>query len=86
MMFINVHHAYLLLHRAMSLLPPTMIPDIEPTPLPSTGVWNQPTGFLPDLDYSDETNAFHLCLLIYFSCEAKPRHVNCPPCVLHGAN
>ena len=26
--------------------------------LPSTGVWNQPPGFLPDLDYSDETNAF----------------------------
>jgi hypothetical protein len=49
---------YLLLHRAMSLLPPTMIPNIEPTPLPSTGVWNQPPGLLPDQEYSDETNAF----------------------------
>ena len=52
----DVHHAYLLLHRAMALLPPTMIPDIEPTPLPSTGVWNQPEGLQPE--YSDATNAF----------------------------
>ena len=52
----DVHHAYLLLHRAMALLPPTMIPDTEPTPLPSTGVWNQPEGFQPE--YSDATNAF----------------------------
>ena len=52
----DVHHAYLLLHRAMALLPPTMIPDIEPTPLPSTGVWNQPEGFQPE--YSDATNTF----------------------------
>jgi hypothetical protein len=52
----DVHHAYLLLHRAMSLLPLTMIPDIEPTPLPSTGVWNQPPDLLPE--YSDATNAF----------------------------
>lgn len=52
----EVHHAYLLLHRAMSLLPPTMIPDIEPTPLPSTGVWNQPPDLLPE--FSDATNAF----------------------------
>ena len=52
----DVHHAYLLLHRAMALLPPTMIPDIEPTPLPSTGVWNQPEGLQPE--YSDTTNAF----------------------------
>ena len=52
----DVHHAYLLLHRAMSLLPPTMIPDIEPTPLPSTGVWNQPDGLQPE--YPDATNAF----------------------------
>ena len=40
----------------MALLPPTMIPDIEPTPLPSTGIWNQPEGLLPE--YSDDTNAF----------------------------
>ena len=52
----DVHHAYLPLHRAMSLLPPTMIPDIEPTPLPNTGVWNQPQDLLPE--YSDATNAF----------------------------
>lgn len=52
----DVHHAYLLLHRAMALLPPTLIPNIEPTPLPSTGVWNQPDGLL--LEYSAPTNAF----------------------------
>ena len=52
----DVHHAYLLLHRAMALLPPTLIPNIEPTPLPSTGVWNQPEGLQPD--YSDSTNTF----------------------------
>ena len=40
----------------MALLPPTMIPDIEPTPLPSIGVWNQPEGLQPE--YSDTTNAF----------------------------
>ena len=52
----DVHHAYLLLHRAMALLPPTLIPNIEPTPLPSTDVWNQPEGLRPI--YSDHTNAF----------------------------
>ena len=52
----DVHHAYLLLHRAMALLPPTLIPNIEPTPLPSTDVWNQPEGLRPH--YSDQTNAF----------------------------
>ena len=52
----DVHHAYLLLHRAMALLPPTLIPNIEPTPLPSTDVWNQPEGLRPI--YSDQTNAF----------------------------
>ena len=51
----DVHHAYLLLHRAMALLPPTLIPNIEPTPLPSTDVWNQPDGLRPH--YSDQTNA-----------------------------
>ena len=35
----DVHHAYLLLHRAMALLPPTLILNIEPTPLPSTDVY-----------------------------------------------
>ena len=52
----DVHHAYLLLHRAMALLPPTMIPNMEPTPLPSTGIWDQPDGLLPQ--YSAHTNAF----------------------------
>ena len=52
----DVHHAYLLLHRAMALLPPTLIPNIEPTPLPSTDVWNQPDGLRPH--YSDQTNDF----------------------------
>jgi hypothetical protein len=52
----DVHHAYLLLHRAMALLPSTLIPNIEPTPLPSTDVWNQPEGLRPI--YSDQTNAF----------------------------
>ena len=44
----DVHHAYLLLHRAMALLPPTMIPNMEPTPLPSTGIWDQPEGLQPE--------------------------------------
>ena len=43
-------------YRAMALLPPTLIPNIEPTPLPSTDVWNQPEGLRPI--YSDQTNAF----------------------------
>ena len=52
----DVHHAYLLLHRAMALLPPTMIPNMEPAALPSTGVWDQPEGLLPQ--YSAHTNAY----------------------------
>ena len=52
----DVHHAYLLLHRAMALLPPTMIPNMEPEALPSTGVWDQPEGLLPQ--YSAHTNAY----------------------------
>ena len=52
----DVRRAYLLLHRAMALLPPTLIPNIEPTPLPSTDVWNQPDGLRPH--YSNQTNAF----------------------------
>ena len=52
----DVHHAYLLLHRAMALLPPTMIPNMEPEALPSTGVWDQPEGLLPH--YSSHTNAY----------------------------
>ena len=52
----DVHHAYLLLHRAMALIPPTMIPNMEPTPLPSTGIWDQPEGLQPE--FSAHTSAF----------------------------
>ena len=88
----DVHHAYLLLHRAMSLLPPTMIPDIEPTPLPSTGVWNQPDGLQPE--YSDATNAFidgapfpspnaedednHMADLVKYNLPQPHQHVDAP--------
>ena len=44
----DVHHAYLLLHRAMQTIPPTMVPDLEPMPLPSQGLPNQYTHFLPE--------------------------------------
>ena len=37
----DVHHAYLLLHRALQTLPPTSIPDLEPMPLPSEGIRDQ---------------------------------------------
>ena len=37
----DVHHAYLLLHRAMQTLPPTSIPDLEPMPHPSDGLFDQ---------------------------------------------
>ena len=88
----DVHHAYLLLHRAMSLLPPTMIPDIEPTPLPSTGVWNQPEELQPE--YSDATNAFidgapfpspitedednHMAELVTYNLPRPHQHVEAP--------
>ena len=52
----DVHHAYLLLHRAMALLPPTMIPNMGLEALPSTGVWDQPEGLLPQ--FSAHTDAF----------------------------
>ena len=71
--FHDVHHAYLL-HRAMSLLPPTLIPNIEPTPLPSTGVWNQPPGLLPDLDYSDETMPLSMVRLSPHPTSKRKRH------------
>ena len=35
---------------------PLSFPNIEPTPLPSTDVWNQPDGLRPH--YSDQTNDF----------------------------
>ena len=43
----DVHHAYLLLHRAMQTLPPTAIPDLEPMPHPSEGIPDQPEGLQP---------------------------------------
>ena len=88
----DVHHAYLLLHRAMALLPPTMIPNMEPTPLPSTGLWDQPEGLLPE--YSAHTNAFidrvefppheseeeqaHLDDLVHFTLPEPHHHVAAP--------
>lgn len=87
-----MHHAYLLLHRAMALLPPTMIPNMEPTPLPSTGIWDQPEGLLPE--YSAHTNAFtdnaqfppheseeeqaHLEDLVQFALPEPLHHVSAP--------
>ena len=77
----DVHHAYLLLHRAMALLPPTLIPNIEPTPLPSTEVWNQPEGLRPD--YSDATRLLPTSLLMphtfphLTSLKKKPSWMSC---------
>ena len=77
----DVHHAYLLLHRAMALLPPTLIPNIEPTPLPSTEVWNQPEGLRPD--YSDATRLLPTSLLMLYtfphltSLKKKPSWMSC---------
>lgn len=44
----DVHHAYLLLHRALRTIPPTMIPDLEPMPHPSQGIPDQHAALLPD--------------------------------------
>ena len=44
----DVHHAYLLLHRAMQTIPPTMIPNLEPMPHPSEGVPDQHAALQPD--------------------------------------
>ena len=44
----DVHHAYLLLHRAMRTIPPTMIPNLEPMPHPSEGVRDQHDALQPD--------------------------------------
>ena len=44
----DVHHAYLLLHRAMRTIPPTMIPDLEPMPHPSEGLRDQHDALQPD--------------------------------------
>ena len=37
----DVHHAYLLLHRALQSIPPTMVPDLEPMPGPCLDEMNQ---------------------------------------------
>ena len=42
----------------MSIIPSTMTPDIEPTPLPSSGVWDQPDGLLPQPEFADATNKY----------------------------
>ena len=44
----DVHHAYLLLHRAFLQLPPALIPDLEPMPHPCHEDLHQPAGFQPD--------------------------------------
>ena len=44
----DVHHAYLLLHRALRTIPPTMIPDLEPMPHPSEGLRDQHDALQPD--------------------------------------
>ena len=43
----DLHHAYLLLHRAFLQLPPTLIPDLEPMPHPCHEDLHQPAGLQP---------------------------------------
>ena len=43
----DVHHAYLLLHRAFLQLPPKNIPTLEPMPLPCHEDLNQPPHLQP---------------------------------------
>ena len=50
----DVHHAYLLLHRAMQTLPPTSIPDLEPMPHPSEGLFDQHPELQPMEEHGDE--------------------------------
>ena len=52
----DVHHALPSTTSSNGATTTTLIPNIEPTPLPSTDVWNQPDGLRPH--YSDQTNAF----------------------------
>lgn len=54
----DVHHAYLLLHRAISQTPPTLIPNLEPMPLPSPGNLDQPEGFQPRERFFAATRAY----------------------------
>ena len=50
----DVHHAYLLLHRAMQTLPPTSIPDLEPMPHPSEGLSAQHAELQPTGEHGGE--------------------------------
>ena len=43
----DVHHTYLLLHRAFQQIPPAMIPNLEPMPLPCLDELNQPEPLIP---------------------------------------
>lgn len=43
----DVHHAYLLLHRAFQQIPPTTIPNLEPMPVPCLDDLNQPEPLMP---------------------------------------
>ena len=43
----DVHHAYLLLHRALKSIPPTVIPDLEPMPGPCLDDMDQPDPLRP---------------------------------------
>ena len=52
----DVHHAYLLLHRALQTLPPTSIPDLEPMPHPSEGLFDQHPDLQP-MDAQGEEGA-----------------------------
>ena len=50
----EVHHAYLLLHRALQTLPPTSIPNLEPMPLHSDGIRDQHPELQPMEDHDDD--------------------------------
>ena len=43
----DVHHAYLLLHRAFQIIPPTIVPDLELMPRPGLEELNQPEHMAP---------------------------------------
>ena len=72
----DVHHAYLLLHRACLQLPPTVFPTLEPMPLPCHVNLSQqllplnPTSRSPRTKkkrttkclFSPRTNSFHILL------------------------
>ena len=53
----DVHHAYLLLHRAMQTLPPMARPDLEPMPHPSEGLPDQHEELQPTETLAAEPEA-----------------------------